>query len=255
MTEAKDKKEEVESQTKEPKATKKKIATDMLELTTLEDIENPQDIVLCVGTGRSGSTLVWNVAKTLLPSRAVIKAHVPEVLDVDVVLSVRDPRDAIVSSYRMLAFCSEKPQLLTISNVRRDHYPFSLVEKTANKVLEFYKTREARKSKTLLLKYEDFWNSYEVVEKEVGKTFGVEVGMMDSKWDLAKTLAIQESLKEKSKAQVAGGGRADVIDKDSQIHSFHIGEREPGQWKKYVSPALKIYLDQVFVEFIKTFGY
>ncbi len=51
---------------------------------------------------RSAFTLVCNIAKALQPSRMVVKTHAacPAPMDRQVILSCRDPRDAVVSLWR-----------------------------------------------------------------------------------------------------------------------------------------------------------
>lgn len=196
--------------------------------------------IIQFSTGRSGSTLVWQVLKEIFPN--TIKAHEEQLeglLDVKydntpidwgncrhpMVATQRDPRDVLVSRVRTRWYDGDPEKMrreLTTEILKREIGPL----KTKEEVLRILTTEY--QGPLLILNYERFYNDYEYIFDELEKFLDITIPNQ-----LREHLAHQTSREKNLEIQNTFKSFTQV-DKSTNIHGNHIVFPEPGSYKHYL---------------------
>jgi len=176
-------------------------------------------IVMC-GIPRSGSTLVWQILQAVFPDQEIIKTH-PDIWKVDgstIVASIRDPHD-VVLSLLTVRLSRQETKIVT-----QDDIEIVL----ARTVLSFNKLNELlNESRHVILRYEQFYNSYSLIYDMIRNTFD-EVVCSSDRERINNKFSLDRN---KERAKMLKNFNEVGID---QIHGDHIDYVDPGCWIKYL---------------------
>jgi hypothetical protein len=197
---------------------------------------------------RSGSTLVYNIAKALRSSGGVIKTHavcsVP--LKRQVILSYRDPRDCVVSLWR--AQVKPDPErVMEIEDFEAQCRESLTVRQSADAVIA-YETLFPT-SRVLRVRYEEFYSNLDLLIDRIAAFLKVAV-TVDEKIRLNDRFGLRNSTKICERLD----GFAHV-DPETALHGNHIGFVHPGQFQRTASPALQRHLTREFSDLLLRWGY
>lgn len=181
--------------------------------------------VIQFGPPRTGSTLVWNAIRVLMPNIHIPKRHALSFLQLSplcrakIVCTVRDPRDIIVS---MLSVAELSPTKQNIEKTIQQLDPQGIDD--AIRIL-------GRKD-TLFLRYEDFVNDFDVLFDSLGSFLGAPHNLelrvsFEKKFNLAEISKRSASLE-----------KFENFDPDDQIHGRHISSHggRTGAHKEILDP-------------------
>lgn len=199
------------------------------------------NIVTC-GIPRSGSTLVWQILQSVYPDFKILKTH-PDTWKPDgsvVVSSIRYPHDVSASLLRVRLSRFKKPIEINDDDV------VTVLRRTK---LNFDNLKDILIGpSTPVLKYEDFYNDYNIIFEMIQKYFNINIPEKIQN-QISKKFNIRENKK-----------RADTLPSFNEvdkykIHGDHIGHVVPGYWKYYFPEK---YIEQVKEEcniIAKDWGY
>ena len=171
---------------------------------------------------RSGSTLIYNILKELFPDYKINKTHnysnnwKDSFWRIPIVCTYRDPLDIICSSIK------RNDQLAT-REVIEEH----IKELKQYGFDDFIKLEENYKNK-LNLKYENFYNNFNYIFKELEEFFKIQIPSK-LRVEIESKLSIQ-GVKEKIKKFQT----FKEYDEDTQWHGKHISDNE-GMTKSYIN--------------------
>lgn len=204
----------------------------------------------------SGGTFIWQILRTLFPSEDIYTAHEWVRTDKPVIITYRDLRDKVASAWRRRWGEYDLEGKLvnspTFSQIRGAVDGVQRSIKDFNKCKIYYKN----KKNILWLKYEDFYNNYELIFSKLEKFLNIKISHQ------LKQQAIKNSNIEKNTK------RADIVRKESKrddfrdynaknkIHSRHIYNKgKPGAWKEVIPKQHHSYLNEVLKENLEKWGY
>ena len=178
--------------------------------------------IIQFGLIRSGSTLIYNILKELFPDYKINKTHnysknwKDTFWRTPIVCTYRDPLDIICSSIK------RNDQLATREVIKKHikelkQYGFD----------DFIKLEEKYKNK-LNLKYENFYNNFNYIFKELEEFFKIQIPSK-IRVKIESKLSIKE-VKEKIKKFET----FKEYDEDTQWHGKHISDNE-GMTKSYIN--------------------
>jgi len=172
--------------------------------------------LVCCGIPRSGSTLIWQILKTVFPEMEIPQTH-PAAWEPDgsfVVSSIRHPCDVAASRYRVrLSRGSEADGgtkgLEAEMVVMKEHYD----------ALHFVRGYRGK-----LLRYEEFYNDYDVIFKMIRERLWTNVSR-ETQDEISAKYSVKEN-KERADKQ-----KSFRTFDEEKIHGAHIGVIHPGMWR------------------------
>ena len=189
--------------------------------------------IIQFSTGRSGSTLLWNILKELQFNPK--KCHnLKYNVNCKIVSTIRDPRDMLASR-------------LLISNKKIDN---ENINENINQMKKYGLddlVKIMNKKNVLVLQYEFFWNNYEYIFDRISEFLNINIDQ-DVRKKITTKFSVEKMLNISKKFD-----NFNSFDKKTHIHGNHISKKkgEPGNWmnvipKKYhqeVEKKLKKYLN------------
>jgi hypothetical protein len=176
-------------------------------------------VVMC-GIPRSGSTLVWQIMRDVMPELDVLKTH-PDVWYGDgsiVVPSIRDPRDVAASLLRVRLSRENRDEI-------NDDDVFTVINRTS---ISFNRLKDIFvRPHTPILRYEQFYQNYDIIYDLIEDNLKVPVEPF-----MRKILTDRFNIKANKERADELGNFYDV-DQDN-IHGDHIGHIMPGYWVDYI---------------------
>jgi len=171
-------------------------------------------IVTC-GIPRSGSTVVWQILRDLVPDQAVPKLHGTYTAQNGelVVLTVRSPHDIAASLYRVR---------LSRGGVGVDG-PAGLEIVLNDTRAHFRSLGEMVGQPHVLLRYEEFYCDFDVIFDAIAGALGIEIGP-EVRADIGGRYTL-----ERNRERAAKFADFNEFDADG-IHGDHIGPVLPGSW-------------------------
>lgn len=158
---------------------------------------------------RTGSTLLWNTLRTIIPRQRLTKQHYLTGFQKStfcrsrIVASIRDPLDSISSS--ILRY--EKSPTLELIDQQLDEFE-------RHGIWDLLEIRDSPRA--LILKYENFYNNWEFLFSQLESFFQTKI-TADTKCKCIAKYSIDQVEK---KAQALGS--FSVYDKEDHIHGKHI---------------------------------
>ncbi len=231
-------------------------------------------VVLCIGVFSSGSTWAFNAAGSLCNLRSssepvmqiyadditddqelnaretgqlVIKTHIPSaalrvmasVAEIPVILTVREPLDAVASLITRFAFTFEQALLS--------------VERSCRILAEL-----SIRSNTLLLRYEDGFHEMPETVGAIAKHLGVDASEQNCRkvFDTLTPSAVAATIEVLGASGIFGDLPPSVaVDSYTQWHPGHIGDRRVGKWPEILSPSQAARVTYATRSFCSTFSY
>jgi len=192
----------------------------------LNSLKEFDKIILCT-VPRTGSTLIYRILKELYKDMVIEKGHSFEKYfdhNGPFVLTYRDPIDVFCSFWRIDSILGNWQE-----NVISD---WEVVRICARVVFEFKRFNVFVQKQVVLknnpnllfLKYEDFWDDYDVIYDKLSSFFDIKITPrrrkeLTNKCSIKSVLEIQKNFD-------------DFLDVDekSGIHGDHVGFPEPNEW-------------------------
>jgi len=200
--------------------------------------------IIQFGPPRTGSTLLWNVTRTLYPDEKVIKKHKLDKFHKSIfcrshiLVSIRNPLDAISSSIERY---EQKPTPEVIEK--------HIKEYEKNGIWDVLKISDLKR--VCILKYEDFafnWDfMFSNIESLVGRKFPQDrVMLCKKKYSIEAVIQKAESL-----------GNFSKHDPTDHIHGKHISKSKgrPNHYIDFLSPDAANRAYSHFEPFFKKFDY
>lgn len=237
---------------------------------SLSGLENFRISAVCAGLRRSATTMLYQIVRDLFPEGGVIKSHtfldVPA--DVPVIATVRDPRDCVVSWWRVTyrdhyqrnakevarMISQMSPWSITIVDCKvptRDRLTVEDAALAVGLVKQdaFHLSLYRQHKRFLLLKYEDFRNDPDwlraTLEGFLRRPVPPEV---ISRHDLKHNWG----LKRFTDVPVAGWDAATAT---APTPEGHCNEGIPGMWRPFCDGPVTAFLDAVLRQELVDFGY
>lgn len=209
------------------------------------------------GVTRSGSTLVWQIMKRLFHNDEKFRRthdYIPFNPLNRVTITLRDFRDVLTSYWRvMLATDSptyekdfEQGSIRQMTKEEVDKYS-NIILGNLNKHLN--KMKEDYKGNYLLLRYEKFKDNFEYIFNELERFYNIKITRPERE-ELKREYTITRN-KDRQKSHKTFA----TWDHVSKIHGRHIYDGNVGMWKKYVPEELHDYVNELFRDVLKTWGY
>ncbi|MHA1345004.1 MAG: hypothetical protein ACTSO3_01255 [Candidatus Heimdallarchaeaceae archaeon] len=198
------------------------------------------NMVMC-GIPRSGSTLIWQILQSIFPRQKIIKTH-PYDWDADgswVFASIRDPRDIAASLLRVRLSREGKKRNLEGKDIRQE---------LKRMELNFEKLRKLIIGPHVILRYEEFYQNYDIIYDSICKTFNITIPtkirlQLNSKFSLKNNKGRADNLK-------------NFYDVDEwHVHGDHIGHIHPGYWKEFIPSWGMHYINKVCLPICKEWNY
>ena len=209
--------------------------------------EAPSNAIVTFGVLRSGSTLVYNLARSLMLDYPVVKTHAfcHQFMDRRFIITVRDFRDAVVSLWRAHTN-PESWQLMDVPDFERQCQETMHIVSSRDE-LRYYTT--AWGMRRVMLRYEDFLEDWSVLFDAFEKLFEIQIPQ-------ARRNELKESFNlEKMRSISTDLGHFSRTDMTTGIHGNHIGWVQPGQYRHYMTERLQELLNQIFGDDLKMWGY
>lgn len=196
------------------------------------------------GPPRTGSTLVWNAMRFMLPGLVIPKRHDlnpllrPAIFGCRIVCTVRNPLDAMASFLRCYKF---EPTLSEVEERIREFRSNGMDELP---VL-------VRRERVLILKYEAFYHDFDFLFDQLELFLGVPAdGGLREKFEAGFSA---RKVKEKSDRL----GEFKNFSVDDHIHGGHMSDRlgEPGGHSGYFDAEGERRIREAFRWYMETFGY
>jgi len=224
----------------------------------MSKVPNPESVILCLGIQRSASTLIWNLVRESTSDKNVIKCHEPTCLlpKATVVLTVRDPRTAMLSAYRIWHYRTLNPQRLTAAIVSESQFIWDNMVTSARKVMDYYEARETRGGATIVLRYEDICPSASVDEDLTSTRLRQFLSNLG-----ATTKAIQLALahwsKEQARGYIASGNATLGLIHQAPFDGPHIAMNDAtdSNWQEIVDVDVQGRIESEFASLMKAFDY
>ena len=204
-----------------------------------------------MGILRSGSTLVYQVLKILFPRTEIIKRHHfgKKLMSEPIVATYRDFRDILVSTWRVFMRSQKGLPLkgrMTAEDIEETYKFLSSYVRAWNRGRKLYQKQD----NVLWLKYEDFYNDYDFLFKELEDFFKIEIphskrSVIESKTALMSNKKRATAYQNFSEYDVGG----------TEIHGHHIYKAEVGGWKKVIPEDLHELVEEKYATELKEWGY
>lgn len=200
--------------------------------------------VVQFGPPRTGSTLVWNAMRVMLPGEVIPKRHDLNPLlrcpsyPCRIVCTVRNPLDAIASSIRRYAFA---PTADVVGEQINEFIRHGMNELPAL----------VRRKRVLILKYEEFYRSFDFLFDQLEAFFdaSADAGLRE------KFNAEFSARRVKEKSDRLGAFENFSV--EDHIHGAHVSERlgEPGGHAGFFDGKSEKRIRDAFAWHFETFGY
>lgn len=209
--------------------------------------------IIQFSTGRSGSTLMWQILKLIFKDKEIIKSHEKEFIETyqrwncPMVLTKRDPRDTIISFLKVEKYPSDPNALL--KDINRDMIR-GFVPRIKTKQSILRNVIDIYQGPVLVLEYEKFYNNYDYTFSKLESFFGTMIN-----FGLREQVILETSLQKNIDRQSEFSSFANHCP-ESNIHGHHITFPEPGNYKKILSTDDQVWLSDVFkdeIEFWRNF--
>jgi|ETNvirnome_6_100_1030635.scaffolds.fasta_scaffold04441_6 hypothetical protein len=204
--------------------------------------------IIQFSTGRSGSTMVWQVLKELFPNR-VIKCHEKELSDIyeecrgnlkcPVVATQRDPRDVLISIIKIRHFINDVERIKT--DLDRSVLLQYIGELKYKEALLRHYTSPHVPNPLLLLRYEDFYNDYDHLFDTLETFFAIKIDL-PTRRRLEESTSIRANMDRQKKFNTFA-----EVDPESNIHGDHITFPDPGSHRLVLSENDCLWLEQQLV--------
>ena len=205
------------------------------------------------GPPRSGTTLVYNILKDIFPERFVETRHYYRQVDrkFPTVVTYRNPLDSIISQLLIYAKVNgnnlkkEEPKLIITKKMLDD--VVKVFEK--NGIWEVLNIKNNKN--VLMLKYEDFFNNFDVIFDKVEIFF-------KKKIDIEKRNLIKKNYNIESVEQISNKMKSyKEIDFKTLFHGDHINDNKgkPHYYKKFLKEEEIIYLENIYKKFLISLDY
>ena len=207
--------------------------------------------IIQFSTGRSGSTMVWQVLKELFPNNKVLKCHIKEMADLQqgkrrlpllhpVIITQRDPRDVLISMIKIRHFINDVERIKTDLDraILLQYIPELKSKENTLRLCAEAPEKLQLLGPVLLLRYENFYNNYDYLFDKLETFFAIEI-------DLPTRRRLEESTS--IRANVARQKKLNTfleVDPETYIHGDHITFPGPGSHRFVVSPYDRQWLDQ-----------
>ena len=206
------------------------------------------------GVSRSGTTLIGRILNCMFNDVNLIHTH-PPIKTINpnsyIVACHRHPLDTLVSYIRTTVYNCEKI----------DHIDTKTLNNNANKRLNdyynFWKDLTKHKRPYLLLKYEKFWNNYEIIIDSIEEFFTTHFKMtspyisfhvpINRRKKIIKLCSLDNSRKIQERLEQG----FEHHDENSLIHSYHISTPEPFGYKKIFTEKQLDFLNEFFKDYIE----
>lgn len=170
------------------------------------------EIIIC-GIPRSGSTFVWQIFNSIFPG---IESTHPAAWEPDgkthAIITIRDPRDVLASRYRVRL--SRDPKTGGVIGLEAEFHVMKWMFESVAKI---------KKGPYTILRYENFYNNYNVIYDLLEQQFYVKV---DRKF-LNECFSLEAN--KKRAAEIKNFNSFDT----HKIHGDHIGLVIPGSYKQH----------------------
>ena len=188
--------------------------------------------IIQFGIIRSGSTLIYNILKEILPTRLIIKTHnFPSkwqcVQRLPIVCTYRDPLDVICSSIKIN---QESPTREVIEK----H-----IHILKNYGYEDFLKLENKYNNKINLKYENFYNDYNYIFNKLENFLQINISQE------SKTFIIEKFSVKNIKKYISKFKNFDQYDENSQFHGLHISDNN-GKIKSYLN-----FFNEKDIDFLK----
>ncbi|MGC1301184.1 MAG: hypothetical protein WA840_02315 [Caulobacteraceae bacterium] len=157
-----------------------------------------------------------------------------------VLVSLRDPRDALLSFMRRFEPSFERAVEVLQRDCRR--------------------ARSAVESGGLALRYEDGFMADRTAPDRIAQRLGLDLPaeVLDAIFARYATEAVRDfagRLATLPPGRLAGDPAGDLYDTVTHIHAGHVGEARAGAWRERLSPDQSRYAEAVFAPFLQRFDY
>jgi hypothetical protein len=196
------------------------------------------------GPPRTGSTLVWNAMRAMMPMEAIPKRHDLNFMlrracfGARIVCTVRDPLDAIASSIRRYGL-GPTPDVID-SQIRE--FQINGMDELPHLI---------KRGKVLFLKYEEFYQDFDGMFDQLEWFLGLSAD--PALREGFKVGFSTERIKEKSD-RLGGFENFSTVD---HIHGAHVSDRlgKPGGYVDLIDADGERRIREAFGSFFETFGY
>ena len=206
-------------------------------------MDNFDEVILCT-IPRTGSTLIYRILRYIFKDKNIKKSHSFEKYfdhKGPFVMTYRDPIDILCSFWRIDAKQGkwENNEISDLEAVRlcaRVLFEYSRFNDFVLKQIVL----DDNSRNLLFLRYEDFWDNYDIIYDKLSSFFDIEISSdkrkeLTDKCSMKSVLEIQKKYKDFSE-----------VDKETAIHGDHIGLAKPYKWwdenKDKISPSAVNYV-------------
>jgi ribosome-associated translation inhibitor RaiA len=190
---------------------------------------------------RTGSTLVYNILRELFPSNRTIKMHH--------YLNIFTEKHKIIVTYRnpVASYVSHLLRYMDSTEITKEKIDEYFKEYTDNGWEHLFKAKNQKH--ILLLKYEDFYNNFDVIFDKLEKY--MKVIITNESRNLLKKKYSRKSVKQ-FQSQYNGFSQYDKV---THIHGNHISKfnGETEYYKQILSDDLQQYLEQKLNKYIQLY--
>lgn len=203
------------------------------------DLEEAKSVQF--GAPRTGSTVVWQILNHVLGP--TYKTH--DVLETEkpIAISIRDPRDAMVSNWRVR------------SNVRNPTpIPFKDIKKYVAKYIDLFSRynfflERANELNVIWIRYELAFQNHDYIYDTIERGFLIEIPE-EKRAFLRKECSLQRNYQISMQQKLFRR-----FDKKTHIHGNHILTGELGVWKKFIPEEHRSYVNNELGSIIEQWGY
>jgi len=186
--------------------------------------------IIQYGIPRSGTTVLWQALDHLFGNQAKVRkshAFVPYAPGRVVVIACRDPRETLCSWLRM------KYRVSTPEKVRMNDLVWICKQplRRGRSFLERYKRKYGPHNALLMMRYENYFESFEYMCDAFSIFFETEIDE-DSRAAIKDKFNVQSNKKIADK--VGKHFRKERFDKTSKIHGGHVGRHPINGWKHVI---------------------
>lgn len=212
-----------------------------------QDHKARYELVIQYGVPRSGSTLIWQICNAIYPG-LVIKTHDAVDTGGKSILSVRDPRDTLVSRWqiRLGKQALADPPKMTVGQITGGA---NVIKQDLAKLIAFI-AAHGDPGRMLIIRYESAFAEGNL--KLIGQL--MEFLRVDLDRNQADELAVKFSMTNNQKISEQFAS-FDEYDDQSHIHGNHINSGRPGRWREFILSSQQQTVEELFEEEMAFFGY
>jgi hypothetical protein len=205
------------------------------------------ELIIQYGVPRSGSTLIWQICDAIYPG-LVIKTHDAVDTGGKSILSVRDPRDTLVSRWQIRLAkqgLSAAPKMTNGQIIGGA----DVIKRDLGKLMAFIAAQDDPE-RMLIIRYEiAFFEGNLKLIRQLKKFLNVDLSRgqeeeFAGKFSIANNKKISEQL-----------ASFDEYDDKSHIHGNHINGARPGKWRDFITLPQQHIVEKLFKEELIFFGY